>query len=816
MRTNLRTVIMMDTLLQDLRYALRSLLRNRGFTMVAVASLALGIGANVAIFTVADAMLFKPLNVPAGARLIRAYYGDHSQFSFADFSDIRQQVKPVVNLAAFAPGSVGIGDGESARAVVAQFITANYFQALGFSLAIGRAFTEEESGAAAGNKIVILSDRLWRSRFNGATDVAGKTLTINGARYEIIGVAPAAYRGTMAGQDPELVFPMSEAPALLGTNLTERTVGGSLYTVGQLAGKTTIDQAKASLAQAAASLAHNYPDIHQRLTISADRARGVPAEVWPALAVAGGGLQMLVALVILIACSNVVNVVLARATTRRRELAVRAALGANRRRLAQQLFTESALVAVAATGVGVLLSAWVVTLGFRMLPPEFPLAAPDLSMNVRVVGYAAAIAFVTMLICGLWPALRTSRAALAPALRESHGGNDPRQSRLRNGLLVAQVSMCTVLLVGSGLFLRSLLSASDIRPGFDVNRVLDIPVDLRQLNLDETRGRLFISSLRDRLERLNGVEAVTAARLVPLSFDNMGMSFNIEGRLPVAGAEMPEAGFNIVDADYFKTLGIELLRGRAITVEDSRTAPFVAVVNETMARAYWPDGNAIGQRFGANIWGTPATVVGVVRDSKYTTLGEDAKPFMYLPFAQHYSTQMVVQVRTAGSPAALQAAARSALLQEAPNAVTAHMQPLAVDVRVALLPARVGAAMLGVFGLLALVLAMGGVFGVVSFTVAQRTREIGIRTALGGTASDIVRFVMSGSMRNVGVGLGLGLVLAMGVGQFLSSFLYGVSALDPVTFIAVPLGFAVVAAGASAVPVRRAVRVDPIIALRAE
>ncbi len=805
----------MNAWYQDVKYGVRTLTRAPGYFLVSVLSLALGIGANVAVFTVGNALLLRPMAVPAGDKLIRAYYGHHSPFAYPDYADLRDGARSVVDLAAMRPMEVGIGEGENQRRATAEAVTANYFRALGLTPPLGRTFASDEGDPLGIHRVAVISDVLWRRDYGASRKAVGQSITVNSERYEIIGIAPADFTGAMFGRTPALWVPISEAARLSGADLVRRERGGGLYTFGQLAHGASREQALAALNVVAGRLSAAYPDIHKDMTISVDRARGMPAEQWAAIAVVTTGLLLLVSFVLLIACANVVNIALARATVRRRELAVRFALGASRWRVVRQLMAESAMIAFAAVALGMVLSNTIVGLAGRALPADFPLSLADLTIDGQVVAFTMVAGVAAMLFCGLAPALLASRPNLVPALKEA-GGGDHTNARLRGTLVVAQVAMCTVLLVGSGLFVRSLGHVSDLNPGFDPTHVIDMPLDVRAQNLDETQATAFYSRLVERARATPRVESATLARLTPLSFDNMGMSFDVEGRAARGEEDRADAGFNIVAPQYFDVLGISLFRGRDFSESDSKTAPFVAIINETMAKRYWPNADPIGRRFGADVWGKPAEVIGVVKDSKYTTLGEEHKAFMYLPLAQHFSSTMVLQVKVAGDPAAAIPAIRDVTRAVAPGMAPPQITRLASDIGIAFLPARVGAGLLGSFGLLALILAIGGVYGVTAYAVAQRTREIGIRSALGGTSRDIVRFVLSGSLRHVAIGTAVGLVLALGVGRLLESFLYGVSAADPVTFALVPLGLAAAALLACIVPARRATLVDPLVALRAE
>jgi len=529
-------------------------------------------------------------------------------------------------------------------------------------------------------------------------------------------------------------------------------------------------------------------------------------------------LLALVGLVLLIACANVANLLLARASARRREIGVRLAIGANRGRIVRQLLTESVLLAslgavaafVAATAATRLIAAVVI----GNIPVD---VAVSFQPDGRVVLFTAVVSIVTAVLFGLAPALQSARRDLVTALRDDGDRSGYRRSRLRSGLVVGQVLLCTILVAGSMLFLRSLGNAKAIDPGFATTGVIDVPIDLRPRGIDSAAGLAFYQRLLDGSREIPGVESATLANVVPLSGSNNQTSIWIDGGTPTPDQRLPQAYFNVVATDYLRTLGIPLVRGRDLAVTDSPGSDPVIVANETLARRFWPNEDAIGRRLSfASPTGPWATVVGVVRDTRYNSLGETTPPFMYLPVTQSYQPSMVLQLRAAGAPKVVGDAVARVVKSLDPQLPAVRPATLDADMQLSLLPAKLGAAFLGVFGALALLIATVGIYGVASFAVARRTREIGIRAALGAQRGDLLRLVVVESMSRVAIGLAIGLAGGLGFARLVASQLYGVGPVDPLTFTATPLVLGAVALVATWVPARRAARVDPLVALAAQ
>jgi predicted permease len=679
---------------------------------------------------------------------------------------------------------------------------------------LGRLFDARDSSEAT--PVTVISHAFWRDRLGSDSAVIGRALRVNDRPLTIIGVAPPEFASSIFLWRADLWVPPSVAPMFIGSSFDRW--GGSLYTTARLADGVTLDRARATVMTLASRLMADSARAGERLSFRIEPARGIVVELRGPTVLASGFLMVVVAMVLLIACANVANLLLARATARRRELGVRAALGAGRARLVRQLLIESLLIAGAGGVIGLVAAAWLAELLTRFLVARSPEPISiDVAPDAHVLLFALVISVLSALAFGLLPALRATSADVSPVLREEATQTTGR-SRARGILIGAQVALCTVLLACSALFLHSLANARVIDPGFDSRGIIDVALNISSRNLKPDQARAFFDELQTRAAGLPGARQATIAALIPLGGSNMQVGLWVEGRSTTSGPRAPFVpSFNIVGPHYFETLGIPVIGGRSIGVDDRATAPGVAVVNEQMAKHLWPNESAIGKRVSVEgPTGPWITVVGVARNTRYNSLGEHVPDFLYLPFAQHYRPEMILQVRTANAPPTMAATLRDLVRSLDSRLPPAPVTSLGDDMRIVLLPSELGAALLGVFGLLALLLASVGIYGVTSYSVAQRTREMGIRSALGATARDLVFLLARQSMRVVLIGAGIGLLLALVAAQLLTSQLYGVTATDPLTFLVMPALLLVVALLATLVPARRATRVDPADALRTE
>jgi len=817
-------LFLVEIILQDLRYALRTLGRNAGFTAVAVLSLALGIGANTTIFSFVDGLLLKPPAVAEPDRLVEGWQhnvtrgegiGSTMQLSYPDFEYFRAQNHVFSGMAAFTGETAAVvwnrsGDGEMLQGGLA---SADFFSLLGVRPALGRTFLPEEEGSGTDSSVVVLSHAFWIDRLGSDPHVLGKVLTLNGRGFTVVGVAPAAFTGLMAGFAADFWTPLAMhgalSPALdLGDRHQHWLVG-----VGRLKPGVTHAQARADLAVLGQQLATTFPDTERNLAPSAMVAALIPSPFRSVVGGASGVLMAVVGLVLLIACANVANLLLARAAGRRREIAIRVALGANRRRVIQQMLTESAVIALAAGAFGLLFSFWAAPLLLSMKPTSLPLFL-DISPDAHVLAFTLLASIVASVAFGLAPALHQSRTNEVDSLKEGSQQAGASKSRLRNGLVVAQVTACVVLLVGASLCLRSLVNARSIDPGFRVDGGITASLGVQTFGYDEPHGRQFYGQLLERVRALPGVQSAALADHLPL-----GQMMRMAGvEIPGVTREAVGIELAIVESGYFEAIGTPLLRGRDFTMRDDEGAPAVVIVNQQMADKYWPGLDAIGQFItlvGREGKGTRAQVIGVAKTGKYQSLGEDPKLYFYRPLRQEYEPNVHLIVRAEDQARIIQE------LRQVVRGLDARMALVGVEtleqhMQLPLFPAQAAGVLLGMFGALALALAMVGLYGVISYSVSQRAREIGVRMALGAGAADVVRLVLSQGLRLTLIGIGIGFAGALVVSRALSSVLYGIGPTDPLSFGAVAVALTLVALLASYLPARWATRVDPIRALRSE
>ena len=815
-------------MLLDLRYAIRQLGRAPGFALVAVLSLALGIGANTVIFTIANAMLLRPVTDVDPGTLVRVYRGRHSPLDYSEWVAVRAGTPVFASMGGERVMRVGRTDEPEPASLSASITVGDYFPALGVRPALGRLFTAADTTAASAS-LVVLGHHYWSEHFDRDAGVLGRELRLNGQAFTVVGVAPERHTSSMLLWRPDVFFAVPATEPLLGT--PPARWGGSIYAFARLGRGVSRDRADAMLGVTARRIAaadpERYANVRGGPLFRVGVARGLVEELRGPFTIASAFMLVLVGLVLLIACANVANLLLARATSRRREMGVRVALGAGRLRLVRQLLVESLVLASAGGAIGLAASAWLTPKVGRAMAARAPeQVLLDFAPDGRVLLYTMLLCVGTAIVFGLLPAARASRPDVLTALKDGGRGATDRGSRLRSVLVSGQVALCTVVLAGAALFLHSLANARVIDPGFPTEGLIDVAIDVGPRRLSPEARRDFFDRLQERARAIPGVRAATIAELVPLNGSNMETGLWIEGSPnPERTDGMRMSHFNVVGDGYFRTIGIPLVRGREFTEADLRadSAALAAgagtlVVNETFARRMWPGREAIGRRVSFSGPDGPwSTVVGVARDARYNSLGEDTPTFAYLPYGPGRRDELVLQVRaTPGAESSVIAALRHLVAELDPALPPAAPVPIAQDMATALLPAQVGAALLGAFGTLALLLASVGIYGVMSYAVAQRTHEIGIRTALGASRRAVVALVLGSAARQVGAGLGIGLLLALALSWALRTQLYGVGTGDPLTFLATPAILAGVAALAAWLPARRASRVDPVVALRVE
>ena len=822
----------MGTVTQDLRYALRMLVKNAGATSVVVLSLALGIGVNTAIFSVVNSLLFRPPSVEQPGRLVDVWlhnqkesglFGGYYGLNFPDFIYYRDHNSVFSGLAVDAGDGTTLvwsrdGQGEGIQGLL---VSANFFSVLGVKPQLGRTFLPEEDKPGAAAPVAMVSQAFWRDRLGGDASVLSKPLMLNGRAYTVVGVVPASFHGVMIGSAPDVWVPMGMQPAVApGADLTSRS-SYWLEAYGRLKPGVSRAQAQANLLVLSRQLARSYPDTNKDIEALAYPATLIPGPFRGFLSLITTALMAVVALVLLIACANAANLLLAQASGRGREMAVRGALGASRWRLIRQSLTESVLLGCFGGLGGLVLAATTAPLLLRLKPANIPVSL-EIPVDWRVLVFTLAVSVLTGVVFGLAPALRASRLDLVSGLKDGTPGGGRVRSRLRSVLVTAQVAVCLMLLIGAGLCLRSLANAQSIDPGFEVNDGLVATLDVETFGYNEARGRALYRDLLERAAAVPGVRAVSLAEMMPLGTAERTEGLTIEGSpAPRPGEPGPAVDDVSVAPDYFHTMGMPLLEGRDFTARDGQGAPRVVIVNQVMAARFWPRQDPIGRHV---IMGGPENsaarqvleVIGVAKAGKYRTLGEDPMPFMYKPYWQNYVPRVHLIVRTQGDPAGALNGLRSAVQQLDPKLALYDVATLKQLMVLPLFPAHATALLLGVFGGLALLLAMAGLYGVMSYVVAERTHEVGIRMALGARAGDVIKQVVGDGMRLALVGVGLGLAGAFAVTRLLSSLLYGIRPTDFPTFAGVSVMLTGVALLASYVPARRATKVDPMVALRQE
>jgi len=813
----------MQNLWQDLRYGARMLAKHPGFTLIAVLTLSLGIGANTAIFSLVNTILLRPLPVREPNRLVSVFptilrTHEPQSFSYPNYVDVRDRNDVFTDLAAFHFAVISLSRNGNNEIVYGCLASGNYFEMLGVQAILGRTFTPEDDRTPGAHPVAVLSYASWQKRFGGDRNIVGQTALLNHQSYTIIGVAPPRFNGTEIIFAPELWAPMMmlEQIEREAKQLEQRNISQS-YCVGRLKPGVSMAQAESSLSNLMAQLGREYPDSNE--------GKGMmltpPGLIHPTLRAPfigfAGVLMLTVALVLLIACTNLAGLLLARATQRRKEIAIRLSLGASRARLVRQLLTESLLLAVAGGIVGALLAVWLIDLVMAFRPPiSMPLLL-DLRLDWRVLSFTVALSLLTGALFSLFPALQATKPELVPALKDESALGRYRRSRLRNVLVIAQVALSLVLLVAAGLVVRSLQHVHVMSPGFNPDHVVTLTMSLGNQGYDATRGKQFQQQVIDWVSHLPGVKSAATTDILPLSLGSSDSSVFIEGAPPTRGAQTPYALNARVSPGYFQTMEIPLIAGRDFTERDREDTPRIVVINETFARRFWPGQYALGKRFRySRADGPLVEVAGVVKDGKYLSLGEDPKPFFYLPALQSYDETTTLVARTTNDPSATLATIRGEVLKLDSTMPFAEVKTLTEHMSLSLFPLRIGASIVGSFGLLALLLAAIGIYGLMAFAVSQRTREIGIRMALGAQRRDVLRLIIKQGVTLMLIGLGLGLAGALLLTRLMSSVLYGVSATDVVTFASVTALLGLVVLLACWIPARRATKFDPMTALRCD
>jgi predicted permease len=813
----------MEDLGRNLRYACRQLAAKPAFTFLAGLSLALGIGANVTLFTYVNAIFLQPLPVSRPAELVGIYTTDADfpgflQSSYLNLRDLRADRAIFSGFAMAMPIRATLrAAGGDAERLMGEIVSSDYFAMLGVRPALGRGFVPHDDDQLGGHPEVVLSYGLWQRRFGGDRGVVGSQLSLNGRPFTVVGVAPAGFHGTNSLNDRDLWLPLSMRRGIVGVPQVDwfKERGGLMLDgIGRLAPGVGERQAAAALQALAANLRRDYPDDNKGrgMTLMPLAQASLNPNSRGSLVLAGWFLMTMVGLVLALACANVANLLLARTMARRREIAVRIALGVGRGRLVRQLFTENLLLAFLGGAAGLVMAVW----GRRLLWVFRPATLPeslDLSFDPRVLGFALALTLLTGLLFGLVPALQTARTDVVGALKNQ--APPPRRFAGRALLVIGQIGLSLLLLIGTGLFLRSLRQAQRIDPGFDAEHLLVLSINPGAEGYGDVRGLDLCRRAEERAAGLPGVAAAALGANRPLEA-GLGGRFFIDGRSSPSPQDGAGAHTTSVDPAYFATTGIRILRGRPFTAADRDGAPPVVIINATLAQRFWRGENPVGSRLRFVGSAGAFEVVGVAADAKYSALGEPAAGYLYFPLAQGYAGAATLYVRAAGDPDALVASVRDAVHRLDPNLPVTGVGPVSAILAQSLWAPRAAAAILAFFGVLGLALAAIGTYGVMSYAVDRRRREIGIRMALGAGRGEILRRVLRQGMSLALIGLLVGLLAAFGTTRLIGRFLYGISPFDALTFLLTSASLATVAVLATLVPARRATAIDPLASLRAE
>jgi len=820
----------METLWQDVRFAFRTIGKNPGFAVVAVLSLALGIGANTTIFTLLNAAFLAPLPVERPSELVAVYTTDQANIgglgnllpmSYLNLKDMREQNEYLSDMASYSFATpVSVVTAGTPQQAFAELVSGNYFSVLGVKAAKGRVFEADEDTTPGDAPIVVVSHGFWQRRLGGDPGAVGTVLTLNGSGFTVIGVTPEGFKGINSLISPDMWVPSmmyaQVLPSQQRTWIDERRAL-MFFVAGRLKPGATIRQAEANLKSIASTLEREYPAPNKGRSVALRPL--VQATIFPGLReifILGGAVMMtIVGLVLLIACSNVANLLMARALARRQEIAVRVALGAGRSRLFRQLLTESVVLAVLGGLVGIGVAVVARDGIWSLRPPFLADNFVDLTLDARVLTFTAIVSLLTGVVFGAVPALQAARADVVGALKEETqgAGTSHRRAALSRTLVVAQVALSVVALVAAGLFLRSLGRASQIDPGFDVEHVSVVAVNPGQGGYDGERALQFFRTVHERVASVPGVQTTAWASSAPLT-GSLFKTIVKEGDNPESTTARAIAAALVTTPGYFATLGIPLLQGRDFTDGDRESTMRVAVVNQVLADRLWPHEDPIGKRFRFFTDTSFRQVIGVAKTSKYNTLGEDPQPAAYTPLEQDRSDTMVLFVRTGGSPAAALGTAQREIRTLDSHVPLTNPYTMREILNQSLWPARMAAILLGTLGLLALTLASVGLYGVMAYSVTQRTREIGLRMALGADRSRVLGMVLRQALILVAIGLAIGVTGAVALARVVARLLFGMSPTDPATFAGVCLILAIVATLASSVPAWRASRLDPLRTLR--
>jgi predicted permease len=814
----------METLLQDIRYGLRMLAKNPGFTAIAILTLALGIGANTAIFSVINAELLRPLPFREPSQLVRVATANarihtvSGAVSYPDFADWRSQNHVFQDMAAYVDSSFALTGIAQPAHLQGASVTAGMFNLLGASPELGRTFMPEDDEPH--HHVVILSHGLWKERFGGDPQIIGRVITLDNSAYTVVGVMPASFQYLLQREAPALwssFSPLRESTTD-SPPMADHRDAHFLRVIARMKPGVTVAEAQANMDVITASLAKQYPDSNKYFGARVvSEQEELTHSIRPALFV----MMVAVGFVLLIACVNVANLLLARATGRTREIAIRSALGAGRQRVVRQLLTESFLLALTAGTLGLLLAVWGSAALVRFSPENLPRIA-EIQMDGWVLAFTMGLALLTGMLFGLAPALQVSHANIVDALKEGALSSTAGRGRhaLRGSLVVVEMALALVLLVGSGLLIRSLVQLQNVNPGFDAHNVMTSSVDLPDAKYSDAKKAQYFKDLMPQLKALPGVQSAAGIYPLPMGGDEIRTTFQVEGH-PVAKSEEPHTSLRDITPNYFATMRIPILQGRDFGAQDEVASTPVIIINEALARQIFPGENPIGKHMKPEVGsdtGEPLMreVVGVVGNVKFHDLSDEWAPESYIPYAQISFGSLTLVVRTEQDPHSLAKPIAETVRSLDNDLPTYAPKTVEEYLNGTIAQPRFNTYLLGIFAALAMLLTAVGLYGVISYSVAQRTHELGIRMALGGQPSDMLRLIVGQGLRLAAYGVGIGLVAAFALTHFLSSMLFGISATDPISYIAVVSLLLVVVVVACYVPARRAMRVDPMVALRYE
>ena len=817
-------------MVSDVRYALKWLLRSPGFAAVAVLSLAIGIGFNTALFSIVDALLFRPLPIADASRIVDVYTlgGDGDKYattSYPDYLDFKARNAVFEDLLGYSPSIGALKAGDRSRMALGEVVTGNYFRVLGVPAAIGRTLLPEDDRPGA-PRVAVISHTLWQREYGRDPAALGRTLLIHGQPYTIVGVAPQAFTGLVPMLQPELWTPIAwvedvepagiqdVVPSPTGTTRLDRRGQRWLFVKGRLKSGETAAKAEANLQVIMRQLASDHPRTNERRPVATAANVRIHPEADRLLKPIAGGLMIAIGLVLLVACANVANMLLARASARQKEIGIRLAIGASRARLIRQLLTEGLVLAALGAIAGITLAAFAIrAIAALPLPVPIPVAL-SLHIDVRVVLFTTAVAAAAGLLAGVAPALRATRVDLVSDMKGEATLGNARRWTIRDGLVVLQTAVTLVLLVAAGLLTRSVIQAQRVDLGFRTEGAVALGTELGLIGYSEQQASQLLARAAERIGAMPGVTSVSRAVRQPLAINyNRNTVFFPERATPDDRGTAVSATW--VDDKYFATLGVPLLRGRSFTTAETPASARVAIVNDAFVRRYWPGEDGLGKRFRTRTADGPEfEVIGVTADYKVETVGERPTPYIHYSLAQRQFTGEVIIARTSTDSGALLAAMRREVLALEPNAVFLDNQTMEAQVAANLLPARLAAQTLGLVGVVATLLAAIGLYGVIAYAVGRRTREIGIRIALGATPRDVLRMVMRQGLAIAAAGIGAGLALSWVAARAIASALYGVGAADPAAWLSAVGVMLASAALANYLPARRAARVDPSVALR--